>query len=110
MVAEVWAAALQRCMLTLMDEFLDDDGARVRYGALRASGEFAEFVMTAGDLCDLPMSSLDASAPTDERKAFWINLYNCLVMHGTTVAGAPKDAPVRKAFWINLYNCLVMHG
>ena len=65
------AAALQRCMLTLMDEFLDDDGARVRYGALRASGEFAEFVMTAGDLCDLPMSSLDASAPTDERKAFW---------------------------------------
>ena len=68
----------------------------MRYGALRASGEFAEFVMTAGDLCDLPMtltltltltltptptptlircdlpmSSLDASAPTDERKAFW---------------------------------------
>mmetsp|Transcript_38640 Transcript_38640/g.98025 ORF Transcript_38640/g.98025 Transcript_38640/m.98025 type:complete len:322 (-) Transcript_38640:132-1097(-) len=93
------AAALQRCMLALMDEFLDDDGARVRYGALRASGEFAEFVMTAGDLCDLPMSSLDASAPTDERKAFWINLYNCLVMHGTTVAGAPKDAPARKAFF-----------
>jgi glutaredoxin len=54
------AAALQLCMLTLMDEFLDDAGARVRYGALRASGEFAEFVMTAGDLCELPISSLDA--------------------------------------------------
>lgn len=93
------AAALQLCMLTLMDEFLDDAGARVRYGALRASGEFAEFVMTAGDLCDLPLSSLDASAPTGERKAFWINLYNCLVMHGTTVAGSPKDGPARKAFF-----------
>ena len=55
------AAALQLCMLTLMDEFLDDAGARVRYGALRASGEFAEFVMTAGDLCELRISSLDAS-------------------------------------------------
>ncbi len=41
------SAAMQRCMLALMDSFLDDDGARVRYGALRASPEFAEFVMTA---------------------------------------------------------------
>ena len=49
--AATTAAALQRCMLTLMDEFLDDAGARVRYGALRASGEFAEFVMAQASRC-----------------------------------------------------------
>ena len=37
-------------------------------------------------------------AALDERKAFWVNLYNCLVMHATVVFGG-ADAEQRSAFF-----------
>lgn len=91
------AATLQRCMLELMDEFVSDRG--VRYGALRGSAQFAQFLATAGELGGLPADALDGSAPEPARKAFWINLYNCLVMHGTVAVGTPADAAARSQFF-----------
>ena len=90
---------LQKQMLRLMDAHLSDDGSRVDYAALRVSPAFAAFLDTAGELTVLPEAALDASAPVDERKAFWINLYNCLVLHATAVMGAPTDADGRTAFF-----------
>lgn len=91
------AAELQRCMLSLMDEFVSERG--VRYGALRTSPQFANFVMTAGELGEMDAAALDGGAAEAERKAFWINLYNCLVLHGTVAVGAPSDPAGRKAFF-----------
>ena len=91
------AATLQRCMLELMDEFVSDRG--VQYGALRGSAQFAQFLKTAGELGGLPADALDASTPEPSRKAFWINLYNCLVMHGTVAVGTPADAAARSEFF-----------
>ena len=34
-----------------------------------------------------------------QARAFWINLYNCFVMHATVTVGAPTDPPSRKAFF-----------
>ena len=91
------AATLQRCMLELMDEFVTERG--VRYGALRGSTQFAQFLVTAGELAGLPADALDSGAPEPLRKAFWINLYNCLVMHGTVAVGTPADAAARSEFF-----------
>lgn len=91
--------SLQKRMLTMMDDHLSEDGARVDYSALRISPAFAKFCDVAGKLRDLPASTLGATAALDERKAFWVNLYNCLVMHATVVFGGPADAEQRSAFF-----------
>lgn len=93
------STALQKQMLRLLDDHLDEDGNKVDYRALRYSPAFAAFCDSAGELGELPVEALDASAPLEERKAFWINLYNCLVLHATAVLGAPANAAARSAFF-----------
>ena len=93
------STALQKRMLLLMDGHISEDGSRVDYAALRTSAEFAEFCDAVGALDSLPADALDPSTPLDERKAFWINLYNCLVLHATAVLGVPADATQRSAFF-----------
>lgn len=97
--AAALSTALQRRMLRLMDEHLVDDGSLVDYAALRTSAAFTEFCDAVTQLQSLPPEALGADAPLNERKAFWINLYNCLVLHATAVYGAPTDGPQRSAFF-----------
>ena len=92
------AACLQQRMLTLYDAHLADDGSRVRYGALRASDEFVRFRAAAARLRMLRPDAL-AAMPAAQATAFWLNLYNCLVLHATAVLGAPSCPASRKAFF-----------
>lgn len=50
-------------------------------------------------MSQLPREALGPTAPEDDRKAFWINLYNCLVLHATATLGAPADAAQRTQFF-----------
>ena len=94
--AAALSTAMQRQMLTLLDDFALDDGSGADLAKLRASGGFAALLDLAGTLCALPISDvLGPSAPLSERKAFWLNLYNVLVLHSTAVFGAPQDAEAR---------------
>ena len=86
-------------MLRLLDDHLDEDGSKVDYRSMRYSAAFAAFCDSAGELGELPAEALDGRAPLAERTAFWINLYNCLVLHATAVLGAPADAEERNAFF-----------
>lgn len=92
------SARLQREMLSLLDSHLSADGSRVNYRTLRTSAAFAAFCAAAGELGSLPPSALLEAAPA-EQKAFWLNLYNCQVMHATISVGGPADAAARSAFF-----------
>lgn len=67
-----------------MDEFkiaaMDEDGYQVNYARLRDSKVYAEY----RDFCAPRLRFFDPSALAgrDERLAFWINLYNALVLDG----------------------------
>lgn len=97
--ADTLASAMQRTILQLVDEHTLDDG-RCDMKALQISAEFATFLDLAGSLCSLSVTEqLGPSSSLSERKAFWINLYNCLVLHSTIVLGAPTDANERGRYF-----------
>jgi hypothetical protein len=72
------AERLQGAMLGALGEATDDAG-RVDYPRLAASHSFAAAVEAARALGGVRVAGL---APRHERLAFWINIYNALVLHG----------------------------
>ena len=90
---------LQRSMLELTEAHLLDDGSRVDYETLRSSAEFARFCSAVGELGALPAAALADGADESERTAFWINVYNTLVIHGVVAVGAPEDGAERARFF-----------
>lgn len=88
------AREIQRLMLTLKGEYMNETG--VDYVALSKSKEFEEFVQRTASLRSVKLGSLS----TVERKAFFINLYNALTVHGLTARGAPPSSVLNiKGFW-----------
>uniref|UniRef100_A0A6V2SG00 DUF547 domain-containing protein n=1 Tax=Heterosigma akashiwo TaxID=2829 RepID=A0A6V2SG00_HETAK len=70
----------------LYANFLDDMGEKVDYDALSKSEEFEDYKKKAALL-----ESFDSSALSEDfRKAFFLNIYNCLVIHGLVELGEPK--------------------
>mmetsp|Transcript_13118 Transcript_13118/g.22210 ORF Transcript_13118/g.22210 Transcript_13118/m.22210 type:complete len:322 (+) Transcript_13118:162-1127(+) len=92
--AEKVALALQMKMLALQGEFLTDDGSGVDYKALQLSDMFAEYKDMARELQKVDLSGLE----TDERKCFFLNLYNALIIHGISAradwVNAPPSSPL----------------
>lgn len=80
---------LQRRMLFLLGTYPPPEG-HVDYARLRASGEFREVVECSRRLQHLDLSLL-YTRPA--RLAFWINVYNALVLHGIISLG------VRRTVW-----------
>ena len=92
------AYSMQRRMLRELDDCATEEG--FDYCAMRLSEGFAHFVEEAGGLCELDVEqALGPAAPASERMAFWLNLYNCLVLHATATLGAPTTAAERTAFF-----------
>jgi len=70
----------------------------VDYQGMARSEAFATYVDAAAEL-----QGVDPSALTrPERLAFWINVYNALVVHGTAVLGAPAGLLGRLKFFASL--------
>ena len=81
------ARALRIQIQALFVEFLSADGGRVDYARLRASAQFGEYVAQARALRGADARALAPAA----RKAFFLNLYNALLIHA--VAALHADAP-----------------
>ena len=81
--ARVVALDLRERILSLYDEFLSDDGTYVDYAAMKQSTKFAEYEAATEELQTVSLLSLTRS----EKIAFFVNLYNALVVHVTVVAG-----------------------
>lgn len=73
------AGRLMRTMRSLRDKFYDTGRGRVDYDSLRSSTEFAEYRLLTNNLRQFDPASLVGRR---EKLAFWINLYNTIVVDG----------------------------
>ncbi len=87
------AAHLRSDINRLKGEFYDLERGKVDYEAMRKSQAWAGYAADTALLRGYDLESLDASR---ERVAFWINLYNTLVVHGVVELGireSVKEVP-----------------
>lgn len=85
---------LRRSAGRLVAEFVD--GKRVDYDGLRASDAFADYVALARSLGDFDLRSLETQ---NARLAFWINLYNALVVHSVLESGVEESVREQDGFF-----------
>lgn len=78
------AGLLKDQMNILRGAFFDTQRGRVAYEAMREAGAYRDYVALSRLLTRLDWASL----PTrEERRAFWINLYNVIVVHAVVELG-----------------------
>jgi hypothetical protein len=93
------ALELQKTMLKLKGQYMSADGREVKYGELRGSQLFAEYEVVARQLGDCDLGDLQEES---DKKAFFINIYNALTVHGLAVATPlPTSVLELDQFWAN---------
>ncbi|CAE8603377.1 unnamed protein product [Polarella glacialis] len=90
------AQLLRQVMLQLLDDFVDPLSGDVDYLSMRSSKQWNFFRAIAAELGESRLSDELASLGQDERKAFFINLYNAMTFHGVVTYG-------RRPGWWYLY-------
>lgn len=90
------AAYLRSSINSLKGEFYDLERGRVDYGAMRDSEAFRHYSASSGSLREFDLSSLTNRA---DRLAFWINLYNTLVVHGIIELGIRESVKEVSGFF-----------
>ena len=79
--ADTMARDLRKVVLKLFADFLSEDGRRVDYVGMAESPTWAKFLQMATQLQRVNIEDI-----SDKHKlAFFINVYNVLVIHGTVV-------------------------
>jgi len=73
------AAELKQAINGLKGHFFDLETGMINYGKMKGSEAYADYQQAAAQLKKLDLKSLRTQ---DARMAFWINLYNALVVHG----------------------------
>ena len=86
---------LRRRILDLYGSFLNSDGTYVDYEGMKDSEKFKEYKAVAAELqmCDPRVLN------RNDRMAFFINVYNALIVHATIVKGVPDDTFKRLKFF-----------
>ena len=85
--AAAQAEALAACMLAAFGAATDEAG-RVDYGKLRGSAELVAAIEAARGLATVRLDTLTARGT---QLAFWINVYNALVLHGIVNLGVRRS-------------------
>ncbi len=88
------AADLRRALQSVLSVSLDVSAQRVDYGILRGSAGFAAYCERAGSLQTFDPSSLSSR---EARLAFWINLYNAMVIHSVIELDVKRSVAGRLA-------------
>ena len=73
------SVALRQAIGDLQAQFFDLEAGRVNYQAMKGSPEYDAYLQKAGLLRNSDLSQLKERP---EKLAFWINLYNTMVIHG----------------------------
>ena len=100
--ASVVADDLRQRILNLYESFLSPDGRAVDYAGLGASEAFADYVRATGELQEVDLRAL----ARDERVAFFVNIYNALVVHATAAEGPPTSVLKRAQFFSKIKYCI----
>jgi hypothetical protein len=78
------AERLKNSMNILRGAFFDTREGRVAYEEMRRSEAYGDYELLSYSLMDMDLSEL---RDRNERLAFWVNLYNVIVIHGVIVLG-----------------------
>jgi hypothetical protein len=90
---EELAGALMRSIRTLRDAFYDTSRGLVDYHVLRESAEYGEYRRLTNGLRDFDLRQL---VGRQDKLAFWVNLYNTIVVDGIVTLGirtSVQEAP-----------------
>jgi hypothetical protein len=91
---------LRKAIKNLYAKFLNQNGSSVDYKGMSSSHEFAEYEKLARQLQRVDIAKLSP----DGRLAFFINIYNALVIHGQVRRGIPTSfMPRLRFFWCTSY-------
>ena len=88
--------ALTLAMAELKARFIDLGKGVVRYSAIRGSQEFERYQDLSRALRPFDLRSL---ITREKRLAFWINIYNTLVIHGVIELGLQHSVKERRRFF-----------
>jgi len=88
--------ALRRAIVELQAGFFDLDTGRINYAAMRGTPQFNNYARMAGFLRKYDLRSMG-----DRRQhlAFWINLYNTMVVHGVVALGIKQSVLEKRGFF-----------
>lgn len=100
--AAVVAEELRNKIMALYELALSEDGTRVNYGVLKKSEKFLEYVEATEELQNVDLYAMTVN----EKKAFFINIYNALVIHAMVVKGEPSSFLERMFFFTNTKYCI----
>ncbi|XP_043226984.1 uncharacterized protein LOC122384072 isoform X1 [Amphibalanus amphitrite] len=91
------AENLRKLMLTMYAENISPDGKSVNYAGIKASDNWRNYVRMARELQRVDIFGLNR----EEKLAFFINVYNALVVHGNIATGHPTNVWQRWKFFNN---------
>ncbi|XP_065182359.1 uncharacterized protein LOC135813068 [Sycon ciliatum] len=90
------AEVLRSSIVLLYNDYLSIDGRHVDYTSLASSKLFSQYEQLTAELLRLDIGKLTDNA---EKIAFFINVYNALVIHANVERGPPKSAWDRQKFF-----------
>jgi hypothetical protein len=86
-------SSLRKVILQLKADFISEDGSGVNYKGMGQSKIFTQYKKLAGNLRTIELEYLKANE--QERKAFFINLYNVQMIHGLIAQEDLPEAPTK---------------
>lgn len=86
---------LNKIMSAILEAYASDDRRHIDYAAISKSEEFRRYVNLASDLQRVNLYELSP----DEKLAFFLNLYNAMVIHAIIRVGHPEGVIDRKSFF-----------
>ncbi|XP_067051078.1 uncharacterized protein [Acropora muricata] len=98
------AEELRRLILTLYSKFLSKDGRGVDYVAMGESEDFKAYIKHTAELQRVKLEGMTR----EETLAFFINIYNALVIHANVVRGPPVNLWQRYKFFNTI--CYIIGG
>lgn len=89
------AEDLRKLILEIFASFLSADGKKVDYKGIKESAMFENYKAMARELQRVDLKQLTK----DDKLAFFINIYNALVIHGNIEKGTPSNTWQRYKFF-----------
>jgi hypothetical protein len=94
-------AARLKSASTLKGAFIDAERGRVAYERMQQSETYQNFLKLSNNLKTMDLAAL---ASREEKIAFWINLYNVIVIHGVIALGLRDSV---KEVWNFFRRCAI---
>ncbi len=88
---------LRQLILNLYDTHMTPDGKKVNYKAMSRDPAFRRYVDSAVELQKVDLN--DLSTRREEAMAFWINVYNAMVVHATAAIGPAENSTFARLQW-----------